>query len=144
MASHYPVPKAALLPALHVAQEEVGWLPREAMEEVADLLGITPSDVLSVASFYTMFFKQPVGKHVIEVCTNISCSLMGADECLEHLQRRLGIGVGETTPDGRFTLKTVECLAACGNGPTLLMDEDYYEDLTLEKLESLLARAEEE
>jgi len=137
---HYPVPRAALLPALHIAQEEVGWLPREVMEEVAELLDITPSDVLSVASFYTMFFKQPVGKHVIEVCTNISCSLLGAEDCVDYLRQKLGIDVGETTPDGQFTLKTVECLAACGNGPVMIMDEEYHEDLTLDKIDQLLEK----
>ncbi len=138
--THYPVPRAALLPALHIAQGEEGWLSKEVMEEIAELLDITPSDVLSVASFYTMFFKQPVGRHVIELCTNLSCSLMGAEDCLDYLCRKLGIGVGETTPDGQFTLKTVECLAACGSGPVLLIDEEYEEDLTFEKIDELVAK----
>ena len=134
----YPSPRSALLPALYVAQEEHGWLSPEVMAEVAQVMDLPPVEVASVASFYTMLYKQPVGQHVIQVCTNIACSLLGAEHIVEYLKRRLGIEVGETTPDGRFTLLTVECLGSCGTAPMMQVDDKYYENLTEERIEEIL------
>ena len=135
----YPHPQSALMPALDIVQREFGWLPSEALAEVGELLGLTPAEVLSVASFYTLYHRRPVGKYLIQVCTNISCSLLGAEHLLEHLQRKLGIGPGETTPDGRFTLVEVECLGSCGTAPVMQINDRYYEGLTVDKVDAILA-----
>lgn len=136
--ARYPHPRSALMPALHIVQEELGWLPREALVQVADLLDLTPAEVLSVASFYTMYNRRPVGKYLIQVCTNVSCSLLGAEHLLEHISRKLGIGVGETTPDGLFTLVEVECLGSCGTAPVMQVNERYYEQLTAARVDEIL------
>ncbi|MGC8839152.1 MAG: NADH-quinone oxidoreductase subunit NuoE [Anaerolineae bacterium] len=136
--ARYPHPRSALMPALHIAQQELGWLPREALVQVADLLDLTPAEVLSVASFYTMYNRRPVGKYLIQVCTNVSCSLLGAEHLLEHISRKLGIGVGETTPDGLFTLVEVECLGSCGTAPVMQVNERYYEQLTAARVDEIL------
>ncbi len=136
--ARYPHPRSALMPALHIAQQELGWLPREALVQVADLLDLTPAEVLSVASFYTMYNRWPVGKYLIQVCTNVSCSLLGAEHLLEHISRKLGIRVGETTPDGLFTLVEVECLGSCGTAPVMQVNERYYEQLTAAKVDEIL------
>jgi NADH-quinone oxidoreductase subunit E len=131
--------KSALLPVLHIAQSENnGWLSSEIMDYVASLLDIEPIEVYEVASFYSMFNLQPVGNCVIEVCQTGPCSLKGSEELLSHYQVRLGIKVGETTSDGKFTLKTVECLAACGNAPVVQVGTQYYENLTIQKADELL------
>lgn len=131
--------KSALLPVLHIAQAEFdNWLSPEVMDYVADLLGIQPIEVYEVASFYTMFNLQPVGKYVLEVCRTGPCCLVGAEKLQSHLETKLGIKPGETTPDGMFTLKTVECLAACGFGPVMQVGATYYERLTPEKTDELL------
>ncbi|TDB66009.1 NADH-quinone oxidoreductase subunit NuoE [Arundinibacter roseus] len=130
--------KSALLPVLHLAQEQWGWLSSEVMDQVAELLSIEPIEVYEVATFYTMFHLQPVGKHVIEYCRTGPCCLMGAEGVYDHLQARLGIKTGQTTPDGLFTLKEVECLAACGWGPVFQIREKYYMNLTNEKVDSIL------
>ncbi len=138
--SRYPQSKSALLPALHLAQREHdGWLSDEVLAEVAQVMGLPPAEVRSVASFYTMFNRRPVGKHLVQVCTNLSCSLLGADHIVEHLKRKLGIEVGETTPDGLFTLLEVECLGSCGTAPMMQVDDVYHEDLTEEKIDQILA-----
>jgi len=134
----YPDPRSALMPALSIVQRELGWLPEEALAEVAELLDLTPAEVLSVASFYTMYNRRPVGKHLIQVCTNISCSLLGAERLVDHIQRKLGIGVGETTSDGLFTLMEVECLGSCGTAPVMQINDRYYEQLTEEKVDQIL------
>ncbi len=135
----YPDPQSALLPALHLAQKEYGgWLPDEALAEVAELLALPLTQVTSTASFYTMFHRRPVGKHLIQVCTNISCSLLGAEHLLDHISRKLGIAVGETTPDGRFTLLEVECLGSCGTAPAMQVDEALYDQLTTERIDEIL------
>ena len=111
----YPNPRSAILPALQLAQaQHGGWLPEEALREVADAMGLTPAYCLSIASFYDMFHTEPVGRHVVEVCTNVSCALSGAQGVVEAFERELGIHVGETTDDGNVTLRTVECLGGCG------------------------------
>ncbi len=130
---------SAVLRALHIAQEEHGWLSVPTMDFVADYLGMRPIQVYEVATFYTMYDLKPVGKHKISVCTNISCMLCGSDEVVTHLQNKLGIKMGETTPDGRFTLKEVECLAACGGAPMFQIGKTYYEHLTPQKIDQILA-----
>jgi len=135
----YPSSRSALGPALDLAQREVGYLSPEAMREVAGLLNVPAVEAASMASFYTMFNRRPVGKHVLQVCTNLSCSLLGAQHIVDVLRQKLGIEVGETTPDGRFTLATVECLGSCGTAPMMQVDDAYYENLTEERLEQILA-----
>ncbi len=131
--------KSALIPLLHLAQAEFdGWLSTESMDYVASLLGILPIEVYEVASFYSMFNLKPVGKCLLEVCRTAPCWLRGADELVEHLEKKLRIKVGETTPDGMFTLKTVECLGSCGTAPMLQCGADFYENLNEEKADSLL------
>ncbi len=136
----YPDAQSALLPALWRAQRDYdGWLPEGAFDEVAALMDLPPTQVAAVASFYTMLNRKPVGQHLIQVCTNISCSLLGAEHLLDYVARKLGIGVGETTPDGRFTLREVECLGSCGTAPMMQVDDAYYENLTEEQVDSILA-----
>ena len=136
----YPDPQSALLPALHLAQQDYGgWLPEEAFDEVAAAMGLPATLVSSVASFYTMFNKRPVGRHLIQVCTNISCSLLGAESLVGYISRKLGIQPGETTEDARFTLLEVECLGACGAAPMMQVDDAYYENLTEESIDRILA-----
>lgn len=131
--------KSALLPLLHLAQAESdGWLSVPVMDRVADILGIQPIEVYEVASFYTMFHLQPVGKCLIEVCRTSSCWLRGAYDIVQHIENRLGIKDGETTPDGKFTLRTVECLGSCGTAPMLQIGEHFHENLTLEKVDHIL------
>lgn len=140
LVKRYPQKKAALIPTLWLAQEELGWLPPEALAHCAEVLDLPPSKAYSVASFYTMFNLQPVGKYKIEVCRTLSCAMCGAFELIAHLEHKLGIKLGETTPDGRFTLMTQECLASCGTGPMLQINgKRYHENLTAEKLDELLA-----
>ncbi|MGH9217586.1 MAG: NADH-quinone oxidoreductase subunit NuoE, partial [Acidimicrobiales bacterium] len=111
--ARYPRPRSALIPLLHLAQEQDGYLTEEAMEHIAELVDVTPAEVLGTASFYEMFKREPVGDYVVTVCTNISCLLLGGEELLHHLEHRLSIKAGSTTPDGKFTLEDVECIAAC-------------------------------
>jgi NADH-quinone oxidoreductase E subunit len=127
--ARYPNRRSAALPVLWIAQRRWGWLPPGVLSLVARTLELPEPEVFGVATFYTMFNLQPVGRHHLQVCMTLSCSLMGADRLFQHLARKLGIGHGETTPDGRFTLRRVECLAACGNGPCLQVNEDYYENV---------------
>jgi NADH-quinone oxidoreductase E subunit len=130
---------SAVLPLLHLAQKQAGWLPRAAMEEVARLLGLAPIRVYEVASFYTMFNLRPVGRHLIQVCRTTPCWLRGADKLTEACGRRLGVGMREVTGDGLFSFMEVECLGACSNAPAVQIDDDYYEDLTPEALEAIIA-----
>ena len=131
--------KSALLPILHLAQAESdGWLSVPVMDRVAEILSIQPIEVYEVASFYSMFQLHPVGKCLIEVCRTSSCWLRGADDIVTHIENRLGIKNGETTPDGKFTLRTVECLGSCGTAPMLQIGEKFHEDLTLEKVDQIL------
>ena len=123
----YPDGRSATLPALRLAQERHGWLSPEALREVADALGETPAYCQAVASFYDMFHLAPVGRHLIEVCTNVSCALVGAQQVLEAFASELGIGPGETTEDGGFTLRTVECAGGCGWGTVVVVDHRYRE-----------------
>jgi len=130
--------KSALLPLLHLAQEQYGWVSSEVMDYVAGLLSILPIEVYEVASFYTMFHLDPVGTHVIEYCRTGPCCLMGGEDVYGYLKSKLGIDTGETTADGKFTLKEVECLAACGWGPVFQIREKYYMNLTNEKIDEII------
>ncbi len=131
--------KSAILPILHIAQAEFdGWLSPEVMDYVASLLKIQPIEVYEVATFYTMFNLKPVGKCLIEVCHTGPCWLMGAEDVVRYIEKKLGIKNGETTADGMFTLKTVECLASCGTAPMMQIGETYHENLTLEKVDAIL------
>lgn len=134
----YPNKESALLPTLHLAQKELGHITVEHMDAIAELLDLPKIRVYRVVSFYTMYQRQEVGTYLLQVCTNISCSLLGAETLVNYLGERLGIGVGETTPDGMFTLCEVECLGACGNAPVMMVNDDYHEDLTIEKVDTLL------
>jgi NADH-quinone oxidoreductase E subunit len=135
----YPSRRAAILPALRLAQEKHGWLSPAALEAVADGLDYSPAFCQSVASFYDMFFLEPVGTHVIEVCTNISCALCGAGEVMDALEDALGIREGETTADGTITLRKVECLGGCGWAPVVAVDERYHEHFRPEDAAALVA-----
>ncbi len=131
--------KSALLPILHLAQEEFdNWLSPEVMDYVASILTIQPIEVYEVASFYTMYNLKPVGNYVLEFCKTGPCCLVGAEQTLEYISKKLGIKVGETTADGMFTLKTVECMAACGYGPMMQVGDFYYEHLTEQKVDRVL------
>jgi NADH-quinone oxidoreductase subunit E len=136
--ARYPVRRSALIPLLHLAQEQNGYVTEEAMEHVAELVGVTPAQVLGTASFYEMFKREPVGDYVVNVCTNISCLLRGGEELLEHLERRLGIRSGSTTPDGKFTLEDVECIAACTEAPCLQVNYRYFHRVTPEQVDELI------
>jgi NADH-quinone oxidoreductase subunit E len=135
----YPTRVALLLPALHAAQEEYGWLPPELMEEIGAYIGIHPAQVREVASFYTMYNLKPVGKYHLKICTNVACGLRGANELVEHCEKKLGIKCGETTRDRKFTLMEEECLGACGTAPAMMLNDDYHENLDAPKLDQLMA-----
>lgn len=130
--------KSALIPVLHLAQEEWGWLSADAMDYVAGLLSIKPIEVYEVATFYSMYNLKPVGKHLFEVCHTGPCMVKGSDDIIGYIQEKLNIKVGETTQDGLFTLKTVECLGACGYAPMMQMGKFYKEHLTKEKVDQII------
>jgi len=134
----YPRKEAALIPILSMAQKEFGYLSLEAMEYVARIMGLPPARVYSVTSFYTMLNMKPVGKYHVQICRTLPCALMGAERMTACLKEKLRIQLGETTPDGHFTLTEVECLASCGTAPMMQINEDYYESLTEEKLDDIL------
>ena len=132
--------KSALLPLLHLAQDEFGgWLDVPTMDYVASLLNIEPIEVYEVATFYSMYNLKPVGRYLFEVCQTGPCMLRGSDDIIEYIKQQLGIGVGETTPDGMFTLKTVECLGACGYAPMMQLGKTFREHLTKEKVDQIIA-----
>ncbi len=134
----YPRPRSALLPLLHLVQEQDGYLTPDGMAHVAELLGITPAEVLGTASFYDMFFTHPVGKYLVSVCTNIACLLNGGQELLEYAEETLGVQAGGTTADGNFTLEEVECIALCGNAPCLAVNWRFFGDVTNDCFDGLL------
>ncbi len=123
--SRYPRPKSALIPLLHLAQEQDGYVADDAMEHLAELVGVTPAEVLGTCSFYEMFKRHPVGRYVVNICTNISCQLNGGEELLHHAEQKLGIRPGATTDDGLITLEDVECIAACTEAPCLQVNYRY-------------------
>ncbi|MDT7893832.1 MAG: hypothetical protein LASZOEIN_000874 [Candidatus Fervidibacter sp.] len=138
--AQYPQRKAAIMPLLWLVQEKLGYIPKEAIDEVAELTGTTPIHVEAVVKFYEMFHERPVGKYQLMLCTNVSCLLRGADKTLQKLKEVLGIDVGETTPDGLFTLEEVECLAACDKAPVLLVNAvELFENVTPDKVEQIIA-----
>ncbi|NLF63274.1 MAG: NAD(P)H-dependent oxidoreductase subunit E [Chloroflexi bacterium] len=136
----YPQKKSAILPLMHLAQRVHGYMSQEAMNEVAEILDIDSTHVLSLAGFYTLYYEEPVGKYVLEVCTDLACALRGADEFLEMVLQKLQVGVDEMTEDGLFTVKPVMCLAACDKAPMLQCNLRYYENLNEEKFDALIAQ----
>jgi NADH-quinone oxidoreductase E subunit len=134
----YPHPRSALIPLCHLAQEQDGWLRPEAMAEIAELVGVTPAEVLGTATFYDMLHTEEVGTYVVAVCTNIACMLRGAYELLDHAETSLGTRTGSTTPDGMFTLEDAECLADCGRAPCLQVNHRFFGDVTPEKFDGLV------
>jgi NADH-quinone oxidoreductase subunit E len=134
----YPDKRGALLPVLHLAQDAFGYISLEAEEYVAGLFGLTPAHVHEVVTFYTLYFQQPKGRHVVSVCHNLSCHLLGAKTIVDHLTQRLGVEVGGTTPDGRVTLQSVECLCACEQAPMMQVDDRYLGNLTPAKVDLIL------
>ncbi|MFO7181760.1 MAG: NAD(P)H-dependent oxidoreductase subunit E [Pseudomonadota bacterium] len=139
--SRYPNRMAACIPVLHFCQEQNGnWVSDEVIEYVARKLDLSTAHVKGVVTFYTLFNQKPVGKHQVWVCRTLSCALRGADRILEHCEKRLGCRAGETSPDGKVTLRTAECLASCGTGPMMQVDKRYYENLTIEEVDRVLDR----
>ena len=136
--SRYPKKEAAMLPVLYLAQEEFGYLSPEAIDYIAKVMELPSARVYGVVTFYTMLNMKPIGRHHIQVCRTLSCALMGAEKITALLKAKLGIHGGETTPDGKFTLSEVECLASCGTGPMMQINNDYYENLSEEKVEDIL------
>jgi len=137
--SRYPLPKSALIPLLHLAQEQDGWVSAEAMEHVAELVGVTPAEVVGTCSFYEMFKREPVGRYLVNVCTNISCQLLGGEELLEHVEETLGVTAGGTTADGMFTVSDVECIAACTEAPCLQINYRYRHRISHDQFDRLVA-----
>lgn len=136
--SRYPTKQAALLPVLWVAQETWGWISKEAAEEVARILGLTPAHVDGVLTFYTMYNLRPPGKNLLQFCTSISCHLAGAERLVEHCAKRLGIRLEDTTADGKFTMVAVECIAGCDRAPSMMVNDTYHEPMDEKTLDALL------
>lgn len=134
----FPHRKSAVLPALHEVINDVGFTNSETLKEIASLLDLSPLEVSETASFYTFFPKKGTGKYWIQVCTNLSCSLLGADGLVKYLEDKLKIKVGQTTPDRKFSLTAVECLGSCGTAPVMQINQDYYENLTEERIDKIL------
>jgi NADH-quinone oxidoreductase subunit E len=137
--AQYPEARSAVMPALRLAQERYGWLPPQAFRDVADALDLTPAYCRSVASFYDMYHLAPVGRHTVEVCTNVSCALVGAQQVLEAFEHELGVHPGETTEDGEVTLRTVECAGGCGWGTVVAVDHRYREPVRPEDVPGIVA-----
>ena len=139
VAGHYPMKRAAGIDALKIVQKHRGWISDEILSQVADVLDMSATDLDAVATFYNFIFRRPVGRHVILVCDSVSCWIMGYDTIADHLQHCLGIGFGETTNDGRFTLLPNVCLGACDRAPVMMIDDQLYGDLDAEKIDKILA-----
>ena len=139
MIRRYPRPKSALIPLLHLAQEQDGWVSDEAMAHLAELVGVTPAEVRGTCTFYEMFKLHPVGKYMINICTNLSCQLLGAEELLHHAEQTLGIRAGGTTEDGMFTIEDVECIAACTEAPCIQVNYRFGMRLTTDDLDDIIA-----
>jgi len=137
---HYPVKTAAVLPAVHLAQEEFGYVSEEIIEYLAKFMDMSPVFLKNTISFYTMFKGKETGKYLIQVCHTLSCSLMGAGNIIDYIKEKLNIDVWETTPDKKFTLVKVECLGSCGTAPVMQINDDYYENLTEEEIDEILSR----
>jgi NADH-quinone oxidoreductase E subunit len=134
----YPTTQALVLPVLWMVQEEQGFISVDAMKYVAGLLNVAYSHIYGVVTFYTMYHAKPIGRHHLEVCTNISCLLRGSGKIVQHLENKLGTKIGETSGDGKWTLSEVECMGSCGTAPMLAIGDEYYENLTTEKVDKLL------
>jgi NADH-quinone oxidoreductase subunit E len=136
--SRYPVKKSALIPLLHLAQQQDGYVTDEAMAHIAELVECTPAEVLGTCSFYEMFKREPVGRYLVNVCTNISCQLLGGEELLHHVEETLGVKAGGTTPDGLFTVEDVECIAACTEAPCLQINYRYFHRISHEEFDGVI------
>ncbi len=136
--SRYPLPKSALIPLLHLTQEQNGWVTDDAMLHIAELTGTTPAEVRGTGTFYEMFKFHPVGRYVINICSNLACQLLGAEDLLEHAERKLGVKVGGTTADGLFTLEDVECVAACTEAPALQVNYRYRLRVSVDDFDQLI------
>ncbi len=136
--SLYPSTKSAIMPVLWMAQKKWGWLSEGVMRTVAEVLDLSYAHVYGVASFYTMYFKKPMGRYHVQVCTNVSCMLRGGEDLFDHVSKRFGIGHNGRTPDGTFSLEEVECMGACGGAPMVAVNEDYHENITVEQLDAML------
>jgi NADH-quinone oxidoreductase E subunit len=134
----YPTKRAVLLPALHYVQHEYGWIPTQALREVGEFLELAPAEVLDTASFYEEYWLKPKGKYLLQVCRSLSCEICDSGRLTDHLMNKLGIEVGETTADGRFTLVELECLGACGTAPVAMVNDALHEELTVEKLQKII------
>ncbi|MFZ0453530.1 MAG: NAD(P)H-dependent oxidoreductase subunit E [Ignavibacteriaceae bacterium] len=134
----YPVKKPAVMPVLWIAQEQNGWISGDVMKEVASLLDMTPEEVLGVVSFYTMYHQKPMGKYHIQVCTNVSCMLKGANQIYDHVKKKLGINNMEVTENTDFSIEEVECMGSCGTAPMIAVNEDYYENLDIDQTDKIL------
>ncbi len=139
-ASHYPDSRAACIDALRIVQHHHGWVSDDALTELASLLGMTPDELDGVATYYNLIFRRPVGRHTILLCDSVSCWMLGYERLRAHLRAHHGMGFGETTQDGRFTLLPVPCLGACDRAPAMLVDEDLHLDLTPQALDEILTR----
>lgn len=140
----YPEMRSTILPLMYLAQEAYGYLSREAMADVANVVGVDPTEVLSLAGFYSLFYEEPVGRYVLEICNDLPCALRGADEFVDTACRKLNVEVGQTTEDGLFTIKTVMCLAACDRAPMMQVNLKYEEYLDEEKFDALIAELREQ
>lgn len=138
--SHYPAKRAALLPVLTLAQREFGWISQEVADYLSELMGYPPSDILSVATFYTMLQKKPVGKYHMEICRNVSCWLMGTYPCVDEIKRQLKVDVGEVTADGKFSWNLTECLGSCGTAPAMQVGDRYFENLTPARIAEIIEK----
>ena len=136
----YPTARAALLPAMYVAQREFGWLSPEAYAAVSDLLGVPPAIARGVGTFYAMYKHKPMGRHVVQLCTNVSCMILGAERLVDFLKNTYGLEPGGTTADGRFSLVIMECIGACGTAPAMLVNDDFYENLTEKYIGEILEK----
>ncbi|MGA9364450.1 MAG: NADH-quinone oxidoreductase subunit NuoE [Bacteroidota bacterium] len=136
----YPTSQAALLPTLWIAQEQYGWISEETMKEIASLLNLPFGHVLGVVSFYTMFHRKPIGKYHLQVCTNVSCQLLGSEKVVDYLSQKCKVELDGTSADGKYTLSEVECLGSCATAPMMQINDEYYENLTKEKIDHILLR----
>ncbi len=139
-ALRYPSPRGALLPALQIAQGELGHLTEEAMKCIAAELNVPEPDVYGTATFYSLIRRAPTGRHVISICHNLTCTLLGVEPLIEHLRSKLGVNEGEVTPDGRFSYERIECIGRCDGAPALLVDNEYHGELTPDKIDTLLEK----
>lgn len=139
--ARYPDGKAAIMPVLWMAQQKWGWLSEDVMRYIGDVMQLPYAHVKGVATFYTMYFKKPMGRNHVQVCTNVSCMLRGGEQILQHVMGRLGIGNNEATPDGRYSIEEVECMGACGGAPMIAINETFFEKVDMAQVDQLLDQA---